>query len=92
MPRRFKLTRDYTAVCDGRQYGPWPAGQLVELEADESAWIERDSPGALLDLGERRGERVDDDPAAEPARTTDAPATKTASSATSSGSKAGKRS
>ena len=62
--RRFKLTRDYKAVRDGRQFGPWVTGEQVELADDDSAWVERDSPGALLDLGENAGERVDDDPKA----------------------------
>lgn len=59
--RRFKLTRSYKAVRDGTQYGPWPAGHQVELTGEEAEWIDRDSPGALLDLGENAGERVDDD-------------------------------
>ncbi|MGH3834183.1 MAG: hypothetical protein ACRDSF_00545 [Pseudonocardiaceae bacterium] len=66
--RRFRITRSYKAVRDGTQYGPWESGHQVELDDDVAAWIQRDSPGLLMDLGCNAGERVDDDPHRETER------------------------
>lgn len=44
---RYTVGHGYTASRDGKQLGPWAAGDEVELDDAEAAWVERDSPGAL---------------------------------------------
>lgn len=58
--RRFTIAHDYKAYRDGKTLGPWKAGEVVELSEEDQRFVERDSPGALVDLGENKGERVDD--------------------------------
>lgn len=43
----FELNHAYSARRDGRQFGPWQAGEVVDLEQADAEWVERDSPGAL---------------------------------------------
>lgn len=43
----YTLTRDYAAIRDGKRFGPWKAGEVVDLTDDDAAWVERDSLGAL---------------------------------------------
>lgn len=46
MPRHHVHQR-YQSYRDGVQYGPWPAGQVVDLDDEQAAWVNRDSPGTL---------------------------------------------
>jgi len=50
MPR-YEVRHAYQASRDGRQFGPWVAGDTVELEAADAEWVDRDSPGCLLAAG-----------------------------------------
>lgn len=45
---RYTVGHSYAASRDGKQLGPWVAGDEVELDDAEAAWVERDSPGALV--------------------------------------------
>lgn len=53
----YTLNHAYGASRDGRRFGPWEAGETVELEPADAEWIERDSPGALVDVKAGKGER-----------------------------------
>jgi hypothetical protein len=46
---RYTIQHGYKAYRDGRQFGPWQAGDVVELAAEDAAWIERDSPGVFAE-------------------------------------------
>lgn len=43
----FEVLHAYRASRDGRQFGPWKPGDVVELAEDDAAWVNRDSPGCL---------------------------------------------
>lgn len=45
---RYKLNHSYRSFRDGVQYGPWTAGDEVELTDADAEWLERDSPGVLV--------------------------------------------
>lgn len=44
---RYVVAHSYSSYRDGQKFGPWPAGQVIELAEDDAAWVCRDSPGAL---------------------------------------------
>jgi hypothetical protein len=46
MPR-YTVRQKYYARRDGVEYGPWPVGTGVELEAEVGDWVNRDAPGTL---------------------------------------------
>lgn len=46
MPR-FKVRHKYASSHNGRQFGPWEAGDEIDLDGPDAEWVERDSPGAL---------------------------------------------
>lgn len=50
MPR-FEVRHAYRSSRDGQQYGPWTAGETVELSDADADWVNRDSPGCLLAAG-----------------------------------------
>lgn len=41
------MNHRYGASRDGRRFGPWEAGEVVDLDPADAEWIGRDSPGAL---------------------------------------------
>lgn len=43
----YKLNHGYEAYRDGQRFGPWAAGDTVNLDVADADWVERDSPGAL---------------------------------------------
>lgn len=45
----YELQHAYAASRDGKKFGPWAAGEVVDLEPADAEWIERDSPGALAE-------------------------------------------
>jgi len=45
--RRYTVQHDYRAETDGRLFGPWVAGDEVQLADDDAAWVGRSSPGVL---------------------------------------------
>lgn len=61
----YTLNHAYSASRDGRQFGPWEAGETVELEPVDAEWIERDSPGALSEAKAAKGGERQKPPAAD---------------------------
>jgi hypothetical protein len=51
MTGRYAVRWPYFARRDGRSFGPWAAGEAVELSHDDAEWVERDSPGVLTPKG-----------------------------------------
>jgi hypothetical protein len=47
----FEVRHRYRSVRDGQQFGPWQAGDTVELSDADARWVNRDSPGCLLAAG-----------------------------------------
>lgn len=43
----YELRHNYESYRDGLRFGPWKAGDTVNLEAADAEWVERDSPGTL---------------------------------------------
>lgn len=50
----YKLNHAYEAYRDGTRFGPWAKGDLVNLDADDAAWVERDSAGALSKVDDKK--------------------------------------
>lgn len=46
MPR-YVVQHRYASKRDGVQWGPWDAGQPIDLREDDAAWVNLDSPGCL---------------------------------------------
>jgi hypothetical protein len=55
----FVVVHAYRSSRDGRQFGPWVAGDLVEVTDADAEWLLRDSPGCLLPVA---AEDPDNDP------------------------------
>lgn len=45
---KYKVNHPYTAARDGKRFGPWDAGDEVDIEAADAEWVNRDSPGTLV--------------------------------------------
>lgn len=58
--RPYVVAHPYTARRDGVTFGPWAAGDQVELADGDAAWVERDSPGALTPVQAATEQRRDD--------------------------------
>jgi hypothetical protein len=43
----FKVESSYSSYHDGRQFGPYEPGEVVELEQADAEWVNRDAPGTL---------------------------------------------
>lgn len=43
----YTVVHAYGARRDGRQFGPWQPGEVVDLDPADAEWVLRDSPGAL---------------------------------------------
>lgn len=46
MPR-YTIQRSYASAHNTKVYGPWEAGEVIELEQHIAEWVDRDSPGVL---------------------------------------------
>ncbi|UVS81840.1 SAP domain-containing protein [Actinokineospora sp. UTMC 2448] len=46
---RYTIQHPYKAYRDGRLFGPWDQGDVVDLDDADAAWIERDSPGVFAE-------------------------------------------
>lgn len=46
MPR-YVVNHRYQSRSDGRQWGPWVAGTLIDLSPADAAWLNLDSPGVV---------------------------------------------
>lgn len=49
----YEVVHAYSSWRDGRRFGPWQAGEVVDLEPDDAEWVCRDSPGALMAVAEQ---------------------------------------
>lgn len=47
MPR-YTVNHRYESRRDGRQWGPWVAGTVVDLSPADAAWLNADSPGVVV--------------------------------------------
>jgi hypothetical protein len=45
---RFVVQHRYTSLRDGTRWGPWEAGQPIDLNDSDAAWVNTDSPGCLV--------------------------------------------
>lgn len=45
---RYTIAHPYRSSRDGVAFGPWEAGETVELDTTDAEWLERDSPGVLV--------------------------------------------
>lgn len=61
---RYQLNHAYSAFRDGQRFGPWVAGDVVELTEQDAAWMNRDSPGCLTTPADEPP--ADDPPADDP--------------------------
>lgn len=52
----YVVAHAYSSWRDGRQFGPWQAGDVVDLEPEDAEWVCRDSPGALAAVAEQAAE------------------------------------
>jgi hypothetical protein len=52
----YEVAHAYGSWRDGRRFGPWQAGEVVDLEPDDADWVCRDSPGALVAVAEQVAE------------------------------------
>lgn len=43
----YTVNHSYRAFHDGKQYGPYEQGTVVQLDEADAAWVNRDSPGCL---------------------------------------------
>lgn len=46
---RYDVNHPYRSRRDGVDYGPWAAGDTVDLHPDDAEWVNRDSPGCLTE-------------------------------------------
>lgn len=46
----YTIRHRYHAYRDGQQYGPWVEGDRVQLAEADADWVNRDSPGALVEI------------------------------------------
>jgi len=46
---KYTINHAYSSRRDGQQFGPWQAGDVVELEPADAEWVNRDSPGCLAE-------------------------------------------
>lgn len=43
----YQVVHAYRSTRDGQQFGPWTAGEVIELTGHDADWVNRDSPGCL---------------------------------------------
>jgi len=46
MPR-YLVNHHYGSMRDGKQWGPWQAGLVIDLSPADVEWLNTDSPGVL---------------------------------------------
>lgn len=52
----YKVQHAYSSWRDGRRFGPWQAGEVVDLDPEDAGWVCRDSPGTLAEVAEQVAE------------------------------------
>jgi hypothetical protein len=45
----YTVNHRYYAFSDGKHYGPYEAGTVIDLDPAEAQWVNRDSPGTLTE-------------------------------------------
>lgn len=45
----YTVQHNYRSTRDGQEYGPWVAGDVVQLDRADADWVNRDSPGCLAE-------------------------------------------
>lgn len=55
----FTLIHSYASQRDGQRFGPWQAGDVVDLEQADAEWILRDSPGSLCPVDDLPAEEAE---------------------------------
>lgn len=48
----YEFQGNYESFRDGRRFGPWVEGDVVQLDPADAEWIDRDSPGVLAEHGD----------------------------------------
>lgn len=48
---RYVVRHSYTSYRDGQLFGPWAAGDTIELSEADAEWVNRDSPACLAAPG-----------------------------------------
>lgn len=43
----YLVQHAYRSARDGAEFGPWKAGEIVELTDADAEWLNRDSPGVV---------------------------------------------
>lgn len=67
MPK-YTVNHRYTARRDGITFGPWTAGDTVELTEPDAEWVSRDSEGCLTEVKPKAVKADDGDGKAGPNR------------------------
>lgn len=44
---KYTVKHAYSSQRDGKRFGPWAKGDVVELDEHDAEWVLRDSPGSL---------------------------------------------
>jgi hypothetical protein len=47
---KYQVAQRYTASRDGLIVGPYAAGDVVDLDDEAAAWVNRDAPGTLAPI------------------------------------------
>lgn len=48
----YTVQHSYRSTRDGQEFGPWVAGDVVQLGRADAEWVNRDSPGCLATVVE----------------------------------------
>jgi hypothetical protein len=56
----YEVQHAYRSTRDGQQFGPWDAGDVIELTEEDGDWVNRDSPGCLKANPDRAAKKTDD--------------------------------
>lgn len=46
---RYTVNHAYSARRDGKVFGPWVAGDIIEIDQADGEWVNRDSAGTLTE-------------------------------------------
>lgn len=64
----FTVNHRYYSFSDGKHYGPYEAGAVVDLDQAEAQWVNRDSPGTLTAVAAKKAEDKVEQPPTQPNR------------------------
>jgi hypothetical protein len=43
----YKVQHSYASNQNGRRFGPWAEGDVIDLDTPDAEWVNRDSPDTL---------------------------------------------